>query len=297
MFTLAEAYRSIGGRDEAGMWDGKVFCAKIDAASAMLPNKLNETVGCYSFTIVLKGSTRLRCNGNEVTLNISDLHTYLPGLSFEILDVSKDYQGISLIVDENTAHNTLAFHHLIQTSYFPLAHFGRPVLALSPADTARLVNIMSMIHDYILHPSAYRYQILHMLMSVFIFDLQDIQRHIPSGRSISQRQEEIFISFYSLLRRHFMEHHDIGFYASQLNISTTHLSRIVKQISGHTVISFIDQMLAIEATWLLSATRLTIAQIADRLHFATTASFDKFFARMKGSSPKQFRQESKEHLI
>lgn len=35
-----------------------------------------------------------------------------------------------------------------------------------------------------------------------------------------------------LLPRHFIEHHDIGFYASELCITTTYLSRIVRQVSG-----------------------------------------------------------------
>jgi hypothetical protein len=35
-----------------------------------------------------------------------------------------------------------------------------------------------------------------------------------------------------LLPRHFIEHHDIGFYAFELCITTTYLSRIVRQVSG-----------------------------------------------------------------
>ena len=44
-----------------------------------------------------------------------------------------------------------------------------------------------------------------------------------------------------------------------------------------------------EAAWLLRTTNLSIAQIADRLHFADAASFSKFFTRLKGQSPRDFR--------
>ena len=74
-----------------------------------------------------------------------------------------------------------------------------------------------------------------------------------------------------------------------MNMTTTHLSRVVKQTTGRTVIEFINIMLEMEASWLLSTSDLTIAQIADRLNFATTASFDKFFQRIKGMSPKEYR--------
>ncbi|MBO4485834.1 MAG: helix-turn-helix domain-containing protein, partial [Prevotella sp.] len=37
---------------------------------------------------------------------------------------------------------------------------------------------------------------------------------------------------------------------------------------------------------------LSITQIADRLHFADTPSFSKFFQRLKGLSPKEYRKGS-----
>jgi AraC-like DNA-binding protein len=49
-------------------------------------------------------------------------------------------------------------------------------------------------------------------------------------------------------------------------------------------------MLLMEAVWLLQTTPLTVAQIADRLHFADTTTFARFFKRQKGCTPKEYRQ-------
>ena len=49
-------------------------------------------------------------------------------------------------------------------------------------------------------------------------------------------------------------------------------------------------MLAVEAVWLLKSTPLTVAQIADKLNFSTTAAFDKFFKRMRGCTPLSVRE-------
>jgi len=40
----------------------------------------------------------------------------------------------------------------------------------------------------------------------------------------------------------------------------------------------------------LQTSQLSIAQIADQLHFADTPSFSKFFSRLKGMSPKEYRK-------
>jgi len=43
---------------------------------------------------------------------------------------------------------------------------------------------------------------------------------------------------------------------------------------------------------LLKTTGLNLVQIADRLHFADTPSFSRFFSRMAGVPPGQYRKVS-----
>ena len=50
------------------------------------------------------------------------------------------------------------------------------------------------------------------------------------------------------------------------------------------------KVLLMEASFLLRTSQLSITQIADRLHFADTPSFSKFFSRLKGQSPRAYRE-------
>ena len=93
-----------------------------------------------------------------------------------------------------------------------------------------------------------------------------------------------------VLPQHFAQHHDIPFYADQLHISPVYLSRVVRQVTGRTVVDYINQMLLMEASFLLQTSGLSITQIADHLHFADTPSFSKFFSRLSGMSPKEYRK-------
>ena len=45
-----------------------------------------------------------------------------------------------------------------------------------------------------------------------------------------------------------------------------------------------------EASYLLLQTSLPIAAIAERLHFSETASFTRFFTRIKGTSPREYQK-------
>lgn len=129
-----------------------------------------------------------------------------------------------------------------------------------------------------------------MLYAVFLVDMQNVQEKAIAHRQVPQRVEEIFIEFNRLLPRHFIEHRDIAFYAGKLCITNDYLSRIVKRVSGRTVVDLINQMLLMEASYLLRASSLNISEIAERLHFAEPAAFTHFFTRLKGMSPRDFRK-------
>ena len=291
MYNLTKAYQVIGPNSYGELWNGRFACAESNPQRTLLTNELQDSVACYTFTLVLSGELLLENNGQQIAFSKNDLYVYMPGYPVRILSVSDDYRSFVLLVDEQATYETPAFRNLIRASFHPLLQSGKPKLSLSDADATRLYADMQSMKDHITRPTIFTDESLEMLYSVFILDLIDVQEHALKSNSISRRTEDVFISFYSLVRQHYVEHHDIGFYADRLNITTTYLSRIVKQITGTTVVNYIDQMLATEATWLLQFSNLTISQIADRLHYATTASFDKFFTRMRGVSPSSYRHK------
>lgn len=291
MYNLTEAYKTVGPSLEHEVWNGRFACTNSNPYRTMLTNELRDTLACYTFTMIRRGHLTMETNGHVLSLKENDLYIYLPGYPVKICSVSDDYASIVLLVDEQTTYETAAFRNLIRASYYPLVQYGQPKLTLTSEDAGRLDAAMQAIQDHIFRPTQFNDETLEMLYSVFIFDLIDIQGHSLSPNHVSRRTEDVFISFYTLLQQHFAAHHDIGFYADQLHITTTYLSRIVKQVTGRTVVEYINQMLAMEATWLLTSSSLSVAQIAERLHFATSASFDKFFMRMKGKSPSSFRRK------
>ena len=179
----------------------------------------------------------------------------------------------------------LTFHPNDLYTYSP----GLPVDVIATSDDFHGYCLMADEHVTIEAPSVHG-EVLRMLYSIFLLDLQNAQQRAIRHRQTPQRVEEIFIGFTRLLPRYFVEHHDIAFYADRLHISTVYLSRVVRQVTGRTVVDYINQMLLMEASFLLQTSQMSITQIADHLHFADTPSFSKFFSRLKGMSPKDYRK-------
>ena len=290
MYNLQEYYNKFGKEHLNEVWNGKIACAYFNSTRAWTTNEMTESLNCYSFSLITQGEMTLMNGNNQLSFSKNDIYTYYPGSLIRIIDVSDDFKDICLFVDEQMTHSAQAFRNLLKASMIPLSQFGKSKLSLTRDDASRVHSVMMLISEYISQTLSLKNEILEMLYSVFIDDLISIQAFEKTRFSISKQSEEIFISFYALLQKNYIEQHNIGFYADSLNITTTYLSRIVKAISGRTVMEYINEMLAIEATWLIKSTNLTVAQIADRLNFSTSAAFDKFYKRMRGCSPLTLRE-------
>ena len=290
MYTLTESWIEMFGSLPDG-WDGSIYCTETDAATTIRTNKTQGFMAAYSFTLVKEGWLTFIYNGHEMTLHPDDLYIYSPGMGIMVVAVSENYRGYCLLADENTTFDTPNVHDLVHIAYQPVVQLHEPKVTLTHDTALRLTEKMQEIISYLRSDHIYKSKILHMLYSIFLLDLQDAQRQAVAYSRTSQRKEDLFIDFIRLLPRHFRKHHDLSFYASQLHISTVYLSRVVREVSGRTVVDYINQQLITEAAFLLRTSRHTIGQIADQLCFADVPSFSKFFSRHKGISPRVYREQ------
>ena len=290
MYNLREAWIKMFGQLPYEQWDGRMYCKETDAAITFLTNKTQGFMAAYTFTLVIEGWLTIVYNGQELTLLPDDLYIYSPGLEVTVLAASENYRGICLLADEHITIESPTVHDLVNIAYAPIVQLHEPKISLPHGDARRMEEKMREIIGYLHSYHIYKTKILQMLYAVFLLDVQNAQANVISQRKVPQRVEEIFFNFIRLLPQHFAEHHDIAFYASALNISSVYLSRVVRQVTGRTVIDYINQHLLMEASYLLRTTSLSITEIADRLHFADTPSFSKFFSRKKGVTPKDYRK-------
>lgn len=106
---------------------------------------------------------------------------------------------------------------------------------------------------------------------------------------VLSRKGRLSDQFLQLVLENFRKERFLEFYANQLQITPKHLSRTVKQQTGYTAVDWIERYVILEAKVLLKSSNLTIQQIADELNFPTQSFFGKYFKKLTGMSPKEFR--------
>ena len=97
-------------------------------------------------------------------------------------------------------------------------------------------------------------------------------------------------AFTRLVEAHYREHLSLDDYAYRLGITATHLNALLRRGTGQTALAIIHDRLVLEAKRQLIYSSLTVNQIADALGFSEPAYFSRFFKRLTGLRPSDFRR-------
>ena len=109
----------------------------------------------------------------------------------------------------------------------------------------------------------------------------------PSAHASSAAS--IFDRFLQLVNNHCREQRTLGYYAGRLCLTDRYLGTVVRQSSGITAKEWIDRAVIAQAKVMLRHSDRQIAEITDELHFATPSFFCKYFRRLTGLTPQQYR--------
>jgi len=101
---------------------------------------------------------------------------------------------------------------------------------------------------------------------------------------------ELFQKFIHLVNQHSHQERQLAFYANKLFLSQRYLGTLIKQESGKTAKEWIDKAVVTDAQVLLKHTDKTIAEISNELNFANPSFFCKYFRRITGLSPQEYRK-------
>lgn len=201
-------------------------------------------------------------------------------------DASSDVQGIGLSISDELF--SLAIGNRIPQAFDGhLRHFQ---LHLQPAEQEYLDQLHLMLYRHLRQQDGSSQVTLHLL-SAFLWYVDHLwSQHEQTHRQSQSHEQRLFTDFIQLVSEFAPEHHTIDFYASRLCLTPRYMSTIVRQVSGKSAKQWIDAALVTRIKIELKHTDKSVATICDDFNFPNPSFLTKFFKRMTGVTPSQFRQ-------
>lgn len=154
----------------------------------------------------------------------------------------------------------------------------------------RVDTYFSLIWDTV-HLQPYQREAMRHLVTSLFYHFHYLQTNSRQNELLhSSRHEELFRRFITLVNEYCKTQRTTAFYADRLCLSPRYLSTVIRDISGRTVMEWVNQAVILEAKVMLKHTDLLTYQIADKLHFPNPSFFSKFFKRMTGMTPQEYQR-------
>ena len=134
----------------------------------------------------------------------------------------------------------------------------------------------------------YTKEIARLITRAFILGLASLSPKLPVPTDNS-RQAKITSKFVKLVSSNYRTHREMDFYSGKLGLTAKYITTIVKECTGKSATDWIERFVVLDAQTMLASTDLSIQQIADELNFPSQSFFGKYFKRITGLSPKEYR--------
>ncbi|MDX8352039.1 helix-turn-helix transcriptional regulator [Cognatiyoonia sp. IB215182] len=125
-----------------------------------------------------------------------------------------------------------------------------------------------------------------------IFVERQLQARDPA--SIDQRRNsaagKLVARYATLIARDFAADRSVADFATALNVTPTHLTRVCQQTCGRSALKLLNERIHYEACMLLRDTKEPVQDIARRLGFRSAAYFTRSFQEKSGQTPSDFRR-------
>ena len=250
----------------------------------------------YSLVLVTDGKEEISINGNTI---ITERGTFIAGIPGDTWSWNSNtqLQGYMLIFEEEFLLSF--FNDRLFLQKFPYLQPNRksPFYRINGTLYDRICQVMKQIRMEIhgdetnLRTTSLPEIDQHILRPMLYEVLTLIKRadNLMMFEEQETSQKRYIEPFIRLVEDNFIENRNISFYADRLCITPNYLNKIVKQVLGTNAKSYINDRIIREIKQILDYTSLSVAEIAENLHFLSSSYMVRYFKSQTGITPVQYR--------
>lgn len=227
--------------------------------------------------LIRKGTATVVINEQDErkTLNADSLLVMTSRQVINEIELTPDFEAECVLVDTDMVDENTIYH-------------------LTDEKHKSVSDVFNIIHNIVRHQHINKVEMIQSMFNVLRLILEELPYEERSISHDFKHKKEVYEIFLHHLYRNFRKERQIRFYASNMNVSTAYLSRLVKEISGSTINEHVTSLIYKEACNLLSHSDMSIGEIADALSFSDQSALTNFFKMRAGMTPLAYRNKGLE---
>lgn len=243
----------------------------------------------YEILYLTKGNGSYTIDSKKYEIKPNSIFFVSPGQIHE-LDLSADIKGYIFLFTSYFYHfNKSNPYKLFELPFFYNLNSQTPPLFLEIAEKQE--NFSNLFKKAIYENLENLADCEEVIRAILDLILIECKRLYPAENEIDKTQKgKILVKrFKKLIEEKCIENLSIKQYAGLLQISPNYLSETVKATTGRTSTDLINDRMLLEIKQMLSHTDKIISEIAYQLNFADQSYFSKYFKKLAGVSPGEWR--------
>lgn len=253
----------------------------------------------YALLLITDGKEEIGIDDCTVS---AEKGTFIAGMPGDVWNWNSDtqLQGYMLIFEEEFLLSF--FNDRLFLQKFPYLQRSRrsPFYCIKGALYDRICQVMQQIRAEI-HGDAHDQRTTSLpeidqhILRAMLYEVLTLIKRATDSVVVSDEQgnnsKRYVEPFIRLVEENFIENRSTTFYADRLCITPNYLNKIVKQALGTSAKAYINDRIVREIKQMLDYTSLSVAEIAEQLHFLSASYLVRYFKSQTGNTPAQYRND------
>lgn len=249
----------------------------------------SHRTSAYAICLLSKGELQLESDLFVHKTQAPAIFTIAPSAIRKFTDLGTSYDArIFFFRKEVFIEGQTDINYLDKFDFFEKT--GQQVVNLDSRQYQKFKTYFDLIDAKSHDPAPHTSEIIRSLIYIVLNEIDDVYHsHQPDSSPAIDKETHILSQFKTLLAEHFVDERQVSFYADKMHLTPKYFSTVIKEVSGKTAGTWINEMLLLESRVRLQNKDQTIAQIAFDLNFSDPSHFGKFFKKHIGVSPRDYR--------
>lgn len=206
------------------------------------------------------------------------------------LNTSADFKCIGMVLSMKFFYEVI--REVSDISALFLYSRYHPVMSLSEQEQQMFNDDFKVLNKKIAEThNHFHKELMRTLILAMFYDLSNIIYRAQSIKDDHQtRSDVIFTRFIRLVEENCRQQRRVSWYAQQMNITPKYLSQSVKNVSGRTPNTWIDNYVTLELRLALKNSTKSIKEITIDFNFPNQSFMGKYFKEHAGMSPSDYRK-------